>query len=58
MRSNPTKRNFNIATNAARLAAQLAQEPLKSEALALAEDWKSDQLERVAAVSGQAVTPH
>jgi hypothetical protein len=38
MRSNPTKHNFHIAANAARLAAQLADEPLKTEALALAEE--------------------
>ncbi len=36
-RSNPTKHNLRIAASAAQLAAQLVDEPLKTEAIALAE---------------------
>jgi hypothetical protein len=38
LRANPTKHNLHIAASAAQLAAQIVDEPLKTEAIALAEE--------------------
>lgn len=38
VRANPTKHNLHIAASAAQLAAQIVDEPLKTEAIALAEE--------------------
>ena len=38
VRANPTKHSLHIAANAARVAAERVDEPLKSETIALAEE--------------------